>query len=61
MKYEKKNVKKKMSNMTHKHQPRKIYNMKYEKKKAFYDFVSMKYEKFNGQKTFGFFSRQYEI
>ena len=30
----KKNVKKKMSNMTHKHQPRKIYNMKYEKKKG---------------------------
>ena len=51
MKYEKKNVKKKMSNMTHKHQPRKIYNMKSEKKKAFCDFVSMKYEKFNGQKT----------
>ena len=51
MKYEKKNVKKKMSNMTHKHQPRKIYNMKYEKKKAFCDFVNMKYEKFNGKKT----------
>ena len=38
-------------NMIHKRQPRKIYNMKYEKKKAFCDFVSMKYEKFNGQKT----------
>ena len=36
MKYEKKNVKKKMRNMTHKHkhQPKKIYNMKYEKKKG---------------------------
>ena len=36
MKYEKKSVKKKMRNM---------------KKKAFCDFVNMKYEKFNGQKT----------
>ena len=40
-----------MRNMTHEHQPKKIYNMKYEKKKAFCDFVNMKYEKFNGQKT----------
>ena len=29
----KKMSKKKMSNMTHKHQPRKIYNMKYDKKR----------------------------
>ena len=34
-----------------KKQKAKKSNMKYEKKKAFCDFVSMKYEKFNGQKT----------
>ena len=34
MKYEKKNVKKKMRNMTYKRQSKKIYNMKYEKKKG---------------------------
>ncbi len=30
---------------------KKECTIKYEKKKAFCDFVNMKYEKFNGQKT----------
>ena len=40
-----------MRNMKKKKIKKKKIYMKYEKKKAFCDFVNMKYEKFNGQIT----------